>query len=121
MLPSPPSSIHLHRILYTSTQLISASIQLSATPSTLLEPKYRMQLGSFPKLWSKNSTLSILTEHWHTWYLGVADSRSGLRLLKSDPKIHFWANLDRKSQSLGQNAFFVYSHLRPYRSFWTYS
>ena len=30
---------HLHPPPSTSTQLISVSIQLSATPSTLLEPK----------------------------------------------------------------------------------
>ena len=32
----------LHPAPYTSTQAILASTQLSATPSTLLEPKYRM-------------------------------------------------------------------------------
>ena len=33
-------SIHFHPAPSTSTKLISASSQLSATPSTLLEPKY---------------------------------------------------------------------------------
>ena len=32
---------HLHPAPSTSTQLISASTQLSATPSTIFEPKYR--------------------------------------------------------------------------------
>ena len=42
--------------------------------------------------------LSVLTENWHTWYLGSADSQSGLSFWNSDPKIHFWANLCQKSQ-----------------------
>ena len=33
---------YLHPAPSTSTQLISASTQLSAIPSTLLEPKYRI-------------------------------------------------------------------------------
>ena len=33
----------------TSTQLISASTKFFATPSPLLEPKYHMKLGNFPK------------------------------------------------------------------------
>ena len=41
-----------------------------------------MQLGSFSKFRAKNSNLSVLTENWHTWYLGGADSESGLRFLK---------------------------------------
>ena len=39
LLPSP-SSTHLHPAPSTSIQLISASTQLSATPTTLLEPKH---------------------------------------------------------------------------------
>ena len=48
LLNFAPSSIHLypghsnlHLAPSTSTQLIWASTQLSATPSTLLEPKHR--------------------------------------------------------------------------------
>ena len=66
----------------TSTQLISASAQLSTTPSTLLEPKCYTWLGNFPKFRSKNLKLSILTENWHSWTLGVADLESALRFLK---------------------------------------
>ena len=87
-----PSSIHLHSAYFnlppapsTSTQLISASTQLSATPSMLLETKYPMQLGNFPKFRPKNSKLFILTENWDTWYLGGADSESGQRVLKFRP------------------------------------
>ena len=39
--------------------------------------------------------MSILTENWHTWYIGRVDSESR----NTDPKIHFWANLDPKIQS----------------------
>ena len=76
---------HLHPAPSTSTQLISASTQLSATPSTVLEPKYRTKLGNFPKFRPENSKLFIFTENWHTWHLGSADSE-------------FLPNLGRKSQ-----------------------
>ena len=59
--PPPPSSIHLHLAHFnlhpapsTSTQLISASTQPSATLSTIFEPKYCTQLGNFPKFRPKN-------------------------------------------------------------------
>ena len=38
--PAPPSFIHLHPAPSTSAHLISASTQLSATPSTIFEPEY---------------------------------------------------------------------------------
>ena len=50
---------HLYPAQSTSTQIISTS----ATPLTLLEPQYRMQLGNFPKLRPENSKLSDLTEN----------------------------------------------------------
>ena len=116
--------MHLHPAPCTSTQLISASTQFSATPSTIFEPKYCTQLGNLAKFRSKNQKLSILTEDWHTWYTGGVDSESKHRFLKfrpqnpflgkfgpkkskvsvlldfwnSDPKIHFWENLGPKSQ-----------------------
>ena len=88
LLP-PPSSTHLHSAPSTSIQLISASTQLSATPATLLEPKYWMWLGNFSTFRPKNSKLSVLTENWHTWYLGGANSKSGLRFLKFRPQNQF--------------------------------
>ena len=52
------------------------------------------------KFGPKKSKLSVLTENWHTWYLGSADSESGVGFLKfRHLKIHFWANLGRKNQS----------------------
>ena len=93
------TSTHLHPAPSTSTQLISASTQLSATSSTLLEPKYRTSLGDFPKFRLKNSKLSILTENWHTWYPGGAHSKSRLRFLKFRPQNPFLRKFGLKSQS----------------------
>ena len=58
--PPPPSSFQPPP---SSIQLISADTQLSVTPSALLEPNYRTQLGIFPKFRLKHSKLSILTEN----------------------------------------------------------
>ena len=52
----------------TSTQLISASTDFFATPSTLLEPKYHISLHNFWKCRWKNSKLSVLPENRHTDY-----------------------------------------------------
>ena len=91
--PPPLSSIHLHSALPSSTQL-------SATPSTLLERKYRMQLGNFPKFRPKNSTLSAFTKNWHTWYVRGAVSRSGLRFLKFSPQNSFLGKFGLKKSKL---------------------
>ena len=93
MHPPPLSSIHLHSALPSSTQL-------SATPSTLLERKYRMQLGNFPKFRPKNSTLSAFTKNWHTWYVRGAVSRSGLRFLKFSPQNSFLGKFGLKKSKL---------------------
>ena len=90
--------IHLPPALSTSTYLISASTQLSATPSTLLEPKYHTQLANFPKFRPKNSKLNVLTKHTTHSILEVLIPNPYLDFWNSDPKIHFWANLGRKRQ-----------------------
>ena len=85
--PAPPSSIHM-QLISTSTQLILASTQVSATPSKIFEPKYRKWLGNFPKFRQKNSKSSTLTENWHIWYLGGVESESRhifLKLLPQNP------------------------------------
>ena len=64
---------HCTRLISTSNQLIWASTQLSATPSTLFE------------LLPKN----ILTENWHARELGGAESKSGLSFLKFGPQNPF--------------------------------
>ena len=92
----PPSSIHLHPALFTSTQVISTSTQLSAVSSTLLEPKYCIKLGNFPRFRPKKSKSSFLTENWYTWYLGGADSESGLKFLILRPQNQFSGKLGPK-------------------------
>ena len=94
--PPPRSSIYLHPSHFNlrpapsnSTQVISVFPQLSATPSTIFEPKYRTQLCNFPNFRPKYPKLSILTENWVTWYLGGADSKSRLRFLKLQPQNPF--------------------------------
>ena len=79
----------LHPAPSTSSQLISASTLLSATPSTIFEPKYHTWLGNFPKFRLKHSKLSILSENWLTRYVGGADSESRLRFLKFRPQNPF--------------------------------
>ena len=51
------------------------------------------------KFGPKRSLLSILDENWHTEYPEDADSYTVISFLNFLPKIYFWANLDRKSQS----------------------
>ena len=46
-----------------------------------------------------NQKLSILTENWHTWYIGGFDSESRLRLLKFRPQNLFLGKFRPKSQS----------------------
>ena len=93
-------STRLHPAPSTSTQLISASTQLSATSSTLLEPKYHTPLGDFPKFRLKNSKLSILTENWHTGYPEGADSKPRLRFLKFRPQNPFLRKFRLKKSKL---------------------
>ena len=72
----------------------------------------------------KKSKLSVLTENWHIWYLGSADSESRPRFLKFWPKIHFWANLGWKSQScpfslkIGMHGILMMLILIPTLVFW---
>ena len=51
------------------------------------------------KFGPKKSKLSVLTENWYTWYLGSADSESGLRFLKFRPQNPFSSNMGQKGQS----------------------
>ena len=92
--PSPPSSFQ--------PPFTWASTQLSATPSTLLEPsnlRYRTYRVISPDLGPKiQSCLSWLKiGPWGN--LDVLIPNPDLVFWNSDPKIHFWANLGQKSQS----------------------
>ena len=51
----------------------------------------------FGQIWAKKVKVVHFNWNWHTWYLESAYSKSGL--WNSNPKIHYWANLGRKSQS----------------------
>ena len=72
------------------TQLHPAHFNLHSSPST----------SNFPKFRPKNSKLSILTENWHTWYLGGADSESGFRFLKFQPQNLFLGKIVQKKSKL---------------------
>ena len=77
-----PAHFNPHPTPPTSSRLISTSTQLSATPSTIFEPKHCTYLGNFPKFRPTNQKLSILTENCYTWYIGGFYSKSRLRFLK---------------------------------------
>ena len=58
------------------------------------------------KFWPRNSFLgkfglkkSLFPENWHTWNLDNGDFSSNISFLNFETEIHFWANLDQKSQS----------------------
>ena len=89
MHPPPPSSIHLHPAPPNSFQPSPSSLQ---HPQHYKNQNIAHNWGNFPKFRLKNSKLSVLPENWYTWYIGAADSKSGLRILKLQPKLHFWAN-----------------------------
>ena len=99
MHPSSPSSIHLHPAPPSSTQLISVSTQLSATPSTIFEPKYCTNWAISPNLGQKLKVVH-LTENWHTWYIGGTDSQYRLRFLKFRPQKPFLGKFGPKSSML---------------------
>ena len=61
----------------------------------------RVVLHSFlGKFGPKKSKLSALTENWYTWYLGSADSESGLRFLKFRPQNSFLGKFGPKKSKL---------------------
>ena len=106
MHPPPPSSVHLHPAHFnrfpapsTSTQLISASIQLSPTPSTILEPKkIALNWAISPNLcWEIQSCpfWPLISSHD---ILEVLIPNPDLDFWNSDAKIHFWVNLRPKCQ-----------------------
>ena len=103
LLNRAPTSTRLHPPPLSSFQpppisiyLNPAHFSLHPALSMLLEPKF----GNFRKFRPKNSKLSILTEIWHTWYLRVADSKSGVRFLKSPPQNPFLCKFEPKKSKL---------------------
>ena len=47
--------------------------------------------------------LSFLLENWYKWYLEDVDSYSDTNFLNFQPKIHFWANLDKEVKVVPEN------------------
>ena len=89
---------NLHPAPSTTTQLISTSTQLSATPSIIFEPKHCTNWVISPNLgrktkcpfWLKIGTLDIVE---------VMILNPELDFWNFDPKIKFWINLDPNIQS----------------------
>ena len=67
-----------------------------------------------------------MTENCHAWYLGGVNLESRLRFLILSPKIDFWVNLDRESQScpfclkIGKHAISKILILIPTLVFWIF-
>ena len=61
--------------------------------------KFRPQNSFLGKFGPEKVKSSLLLENWHKWYLEDADSYFNISFLDFLPKIHFWANLEQKSQS----------------------
>ena len=90
---------HLHPPPSTSTQLISTSTQLSATPSTIFKPKYWTYWAISPNLGRKIKSCPFWLKIDTHGILEVLIPNPDLDFWNSDPKIHFWANLGPKIQS----------------------
>ena len=78
---------HLHPAPFTSTQLISTSTKFHLPPPSSLQHPQQYLNQNVARNWvispnlGRKIKLSILTENWHTWYLGGVDSKSRFRLL----------------------------------------
>ena len=76
------------------------------------------------KFGPKKAKMSVLTENWHTWYLGSADFESGLRFLKFWRQNPFLGQIGWNSQScpfflkIGTHGIFMMLILIPTLVFW---
>ena len=61
---------------------------------------FQILISLLGKFGPKKSKLSVLTENWHTWYLGSADSESGLWFLKFWPQNSFLGKFGLKKSKL---------------------
>ena len=108
--PAPPSSLHLHpappssfQPWLTSTHLHPADFSVHlALCNTLnvIRTKISHVMGNFTKFRPKNLKLPVLTENWHTWYLGVPDFESRLKALKFWPQNLFLGKFGPKKSKL---------------------
>ena len=101
--PPPPSSTQLHPHPPSSFQPWFSSIHphpdLCSTLN-VIRTKVSHVIWQFPKFKPKNSKFSILTENWHIWYLGGANSESRLRFLKFQPQNLFLGKFGPKKSKL---------------------
>ena len=99
-------STHLHPAPSTSTQLISTFTQLHLPPPSSLQHPQQYLNQNITCNWAispnlvRKIKLSILTENWHTWYFGEADSQSRLRFLKFRPQNQFLGKFGPKNSKL---------------------
>ena len=100
MHPLPPSSIHLYPAPSISTQLISAFTQLSATHSTLLEPKYSRNWAIFPNLSRKIQSCSFWLKIGSHGILGVLIPNSDLDFWNCEPRNPFLGKFGPKKSKL---------------------
>ena len=99
MHPPPPSSIHLHPAHFNLHPAPSTSTQLSATPSTIFEPKFARNWAISPNLGQKIKIYLFWLITGIHCLLDVLIPNPDLDFWNCNPKIHFWANLSPKIQS----------------------
>ena len=92
LLNRAPSSILLHPPPPSSFQPPPSSLQ---HPQQYSNQNIARNLAISPNLGRK-----IQTENWHAWYLGGADSKSGLGVLKFRPQNPFLSKFGPKKSKL---------------------
>ena len=88
---------HLHPSPFTSTQLISASTQLSATPSTIFEPNIACNWAISPNLVQDIQSCLLCLKIGTQSISRMPIPNQDLDFWNFDPKVHFWANLGPKT------------------------
>ena len=78
-------------------KISALSISRMLIPNPDLAFEILIPKSNFGQNWPKKSKLSVLTENWHTWYLGSAESECGLRVLKLRPQNPFLDKLESKN------------------------
>ena len=95
--PPPPSSTQLHPPPLSSFQPPPSSLQ---HPQQYLNQNIARNWAISPNLGQKIKNCPILTENWHTWYIGDVNSESRLRFLKSRPQNPFLGKFGPKKSKL---------------------
>ena len=87
------------QLISTSTQLILATIQLSATPQCFKNQNIARNWSNSPNLGRKIQSCPFCLKIGTHGIMEVLISNPDLEFRNSNPQIIFWANLSRKSQS----------------------